>query len=276
MTIGVLLAIGSALVWGSGDFCGGRAATKSDPFQVLALAGLSGIALLIAASHLVGEPLTLDASLLWAATAGLAGGGGIVALYTGLAVGSAATVAPLAAVTAAVMPVLFASLTLGPLRLVQLAGFVVALAGIWLVTRATPHGDGSRAGVRYGLLAGLGFGAFLILIAQVELQAVYVPLAVARLMMLLTAVSVLATRRTPLPGLLSNPIALLAGCLDAGGNVLYLLARQHVRVDIAAVLSSLYPVSTVVLARLITREPITRTQWAGAAVCLAAVALITA
>ncbi len=276
MTIGVLLAIGSALVWGSGDFCGGRAATKSDPFQVLALAGLSGIVLLLVASRVVGEPLALDRSLLWAAAAGVAGGSGIVALYSGLAVGSAATVAPLAAVAAAVMPVLFAALTLGPPRLVQIAGFALALVGIWLVARATPHGESSRAGVRFGMLAGLGFGAFLILIAQVELQAVYVPLAVARVMMLLTAVSVMATRGTPFPGLFSNPIALLAGCLDAGGNVLYLLARQHVRVDIAAVLSSLYPVSTVVLARMVTREPVTRTQWVGAAVCLAAVALITA
>lgn len=276
MTLGILLAISSALVWGSGDFCGGRAATKSDPFQVLALAGLSGMVLLLVASRVVAEPLPLDGSLLWAAAAGLAGGGGIVALYSGLAVGSAATVAPLAAVAAAVMPVIFAAFTLGLPRPVQLVGFALALAGIWLVARATPQGDASRAGVKYGTLAGVGFGAFLILIAQVDLQAVYVPLAVARVMMLLTAVSVLATRRTPLPGLLSNPIGLLAGCLDAGGNVLYLLARQHVRVDIAAVLSSLYPVSTVVLARLVTREPVTRTQWAGAAVCLAAVALITA
>ena len=276
MTVGILLAISSALVWGSGDFCGGRAATRSDPFQVLALAGVSGIALLLVASRIVGEPLTFDASLLWAAAAGLAGGGGIVALYSGLAVGSAATVAPLAAVIAAVMPVLFAALTLGPPRPVQMAGFALALAGIWLVARATAQGGASRAGVRFGMLAGLGFGAFLVLIAQVDLQAVYVPLAVARLMMLFTAASVLSVRRVPFPGLLSNPIALLAGCLDAGGNVLYLLARQYVRVDIAAVLSSLYPVSTVVLARLVTREPVTRTQWVGAAVCLAAVALITA
>ena len=276
MTLGILLAISSALVWGSGDFCGGRAATKSDPFQVLALAGLSGIVLLLVASRVVGEPLALDASLLWAAAAGLAGGGGIVALYSGLAVGSAATVAPLAAVAAAVMPVIFAAFTLGLPRPVQLVGFALALAGIWLVARATPQGDASHTGVKYGALAGVGFGAFLILIAQVDLQAVYVPLAVARVMMLLTAVSVLAIRRTPFPGLFSNPIGLLAGCLDAGGNVLYLLARQHVRVDIAAVLSSLYPVFTVVLARLVTREPVTRTQWAGAAVCLAAVALVTA
>ena len=67
-----------------------------------------------------------------------------------------------------------------------------------------------------------------------------------------TAVAVLTARQVPFPGLLSNPLGLLAGVFDAGGNVLYLLARQHVRLDIAAVLSSLYPVSTVLLARAIT------------------------
>ena len=71
-------------------------------------------------------------------------------------------------------------------------------------------------------------------------------------------------------------MALLAGVLDAGGNVLYLLARQHVRLDVAAVLSSLYPVATVLLARVVSDEPVSPTQWAGAAVCLAAVALIAA
>lgn len=276
MTVGVLLAISSALVWGGGDFCGGRAATRSDPFQVLALAGMSGILLLLVASLVAGEPLALTWSLLWAGAAGLAGGGGVVALYTGLAVGSAASVAPLAAVAAAVMPVLYGAVVIGLPRLPQLAGFATALAGIWLVARATPRGEASWAGLRYGVLAGVGFGAFFILIAQGNVEEVYVPLAVARAMMLLTAVVVLRVRATPFPGLYSNPIGLLAGVLDAAGNVLYLLARQHVRFDIAAVLSSLYPVSTVVLARLVTREPVTTTQWIGAVVCLAAVALIAA
>jgi drug/metabolite transporter (DMT)-like permease len=79
-----------------------------------------------------------------------------------------------------------------------------------------------------------------------------------------------------MPRLTSSPIALLAGVLDAGGNVLYMLARQHVRLDIAAVLSSLYPVATVALASIISREAVTRSQWMGAGACLLAVLLITA
>jgi drug/metabolite transporter (DMT)-like permease len=274
MTIGVLLALGSALVWGSGDFCGGRAVARSGPFQVLALAAISGTVLLAAAALLSRERVALDASIGWAVAGGFAGAGGIVALYRGLAVGNAATVAPLAAVSAAMLPVLFSAVTQGLPGASQVVGFALALVGIWLVARSTPDGHGSKEGARLGALAGIGFGGFLILIAQVRADAVYVPLAIARVVMLATAVAVLTARQVPFPGLLSNPLGLLAGVFDAGGNVLYLLARQHVRLDIAAVLSSLYPVSTVLLARAITREPVAPTQWLGAAVCLGAVALI--
>lgn len=276
MTLGVLLAVASALVWGSGDFCGGRAATRLDPFQVLFLAAVSGMVMLVSAAALTGESFALSASLLWAAGAGLAGGGGIVALYRGLAIGSAATVAPLASVLAAVLPVVVGVFTEGAPRPVQVVGFGLALAGVVLVARPAPDGRSSRAGVEMGLLAGLGFGGFLVLAAQVTGSTVYVPLTVARAMMLGTALLMMRARGLAVPRLQAHPIGLLAGLLDAGGNVLYLLARQHVRMDMAAVLSSLYPVSTVVLARMVTGERVTAAQWAGGALCLAAVALIAA
>lgn len=274
MTLGVLLALASALVWGSGDFCGGRASTRSGPFAVLALAATSGIALLVVMAWVSGEPFAADRSLLWAVAAGVAGSLGIVALYGGLAIGSAATVAPLAAVIAAAIPVAYGALSQGLPRPTQLVGFVVALAGIWLVARSSSARVTGGAGARHGVAAGAGFGAFLILIAQVEVSAVYIPLAAARAMMLVTAVVALTMRRAGFPSLASNPIGLLAGVLDAGGNVLYLLARQHVRLDIAAVLSSLYPVATVALSRALTGERVSVSQWVGAAVCLVAVVLI--
>lgn len=276
MTLGVVLAVASALVWGSGDFCGGRAATRLNPFQVLFLAAVSGIVMLVAAAMLTGESFAPSASLLWAAGAGLAGGGGIVALYRGLAIGSAATVAPLASVLAAVLPVVVGVFTEGAPRPVQLVGFALALAGIFLVARSAPDGRSSRAGLEMGLLAGLGFGGFLVLAGQVTGDTVYVPLTVARAMMLGTALLMMRARGLEVPRLQAHPIGLLAGLLDAGGNVLYLLARQHVRMDIAAVLSSLYPLSTVVLARMVTGERVTAAQWTGGALCLAAVTLIAA
>lgn len=276
MTLGVVLALASALVWGSGDFCGGRASTRLDPFQVLFLVAVSGLAMLVLVAAVMGESLAPRPALLWAAAAGLSGGGGVVALYRGLAIGSAATVAPLASVLAAILPVLVGMVDEGAPRPVQLFGFVLALAGIFLVSRTASGGPSSRAGIRMGVLAGIGFGGFLVLAAQVHSSAVYVPLAVARTMMLATAVVMMRWKQLPVPGVTASPIGILAGLLDAGGNVLYLLARQHVRLDIAALLSSLYPVSTVVLARVVTGEQVSRAQWAGGALCLAAVALIAA
>jgi drug/metabolite transporter (DMT)-like permease len=271
----VSLALLSALVWGSGDFCGGRAATRHNGFQVLALSALAGVTLLAIASVGFGEHIPGGRALLWSAGAGVAGALGIVALYSGLAAGSSATVAPLAAVIAAATPVVFAAVAEGIPRPVQMAGFSLALAGIWLVSTTAGDADASRAGMRLGGLAGLGFGGFLVLIAQVPQDSVFVPLLVARAVMLGVAVIVLTVRLTPVFPSRPHPVAFLAGLLDAAGNVLYLLAEHLVRVDVAGVLSSLYPVATVLLSRTILRERVTTSQWIGAAVCLAAVVLIT-
>jgi len=103
---------------------------------------------------------------------------------------------------------------------------------------------------------------------------VFGPLAIARFTMAVGAVVLMAMRRVPLPSIASNPVAHLAGVLDAAGNVFYMYARQHTRLDMAAVLSSLYPAATVLLARVILHERINPSQWIGATVCLIAVALI--
>jgi drug/metabolite transporter (DMT)-like permease len=122
--------------------------------------------------------------------------------------------------------------------------------------------------------AGLGFGGFFILIAQVPGAGVFAPLLVARLAALAAALMLLAARRVPLPGLGSNPVALLAGVLDAGGNIFYVLAQRLTRLDVAAVLASLYPAATVLLAWIVLKERVSPAQWSGAALCLAAVVLI--
>lgn len=276
MNLGILLALGSALVWGTGDYCGGRATQRHDPFQVLVLAAMGGVVMLTGVAAARGEAFAFDAALGWAAAAGLGGALGVVALYQGLAIGSAAVVAPMAAVVAAALPVLFTAMTTGLPSPVQTIGFAVALAGIWLVARSAPEGPASRAGIQLGLLAGVGFGSFLILIAQVDVASVFVPLAVARAVMLALGLVLILRRKAPLLAPASSPFSVAAGLLDAGGNVMYLLARQHVRLDVAAVLSSLYPVATVLLAWIVSHERVTPTQWVGAVVCLVSVVLIAA
>jgi drug/metabolite transporter (DMT)-like permease len=274
-SIGVLLALTSAVVWGAGDFTGGLATRRADPFQVLTVSALAGIVLLLAFAVIFREPLPPVSSAAWAGAGGVAGSFGLACLYRGLSLGSAATVAPISAVVTAVLPVVFSGVTSGWPRSTQLSGFALAIAGIWLVARTSGRDPISRRGLQLALVAGLAFGSFLILIAQVQAGLVFVPLAMGRAATFIGAVAMLASRRVPLVSIGAHPLAIVTGVLDAGGTVFYLLARELTRLDVAAVLVSLYPVTTVVLARLLLKEKITGTQWAGAFVCLAAVVLIT-
>jgi drug/metabolite transporter (DMT)-like permease len=273
--VGALLALGSAAVWGAGDFLGGLAVRRSSPLHVVALSSASGIVLLVTLASLFHEAMPPASGLRWSAAAGLSGAVGVAMLYQGLAIGSAATVAPTAAVITASLPAVFSAVTVGLPSSSQLAGFGLAVAGIWLVARTSPQsGNTSETGLTHAGLAGCGFGGFLILIAQVDPTFVFAPLATARTAALLAAVVWIAARPAPLPSASSTSIALTAGLLDAGGTILYVLARRHTRLDVAAVLSSLYPVMVVVLARVVSKAPISRSQWIGAGVCLAAVGLI--
>jgi uncharacterized membrane protein len=279
-----MLALLSALVWGSGDFAGGLATRRADPVQVLAWSAVSGMILLVALALVTREPLLPATAAAWAIAGGLSAAIGITFLYRGLAVGRAATVAPAAAVVTAALPVLFTAITQGLPQPLQIFGFVLAVIGIWLVARTPDPAPSAEtapiarqsSGLALALAAGTGFGGFLILIAHVPEEFVFLPLTIARLTMLAAAVVVLFARGLALPPPLSNPIALVAGTLDAGGNIFYVVARRYARLDVAAVLSSLYPVATVLLAWLLLRERMDRRQWLGAAVCCVAVLFIAA
>ena len=273
--LGMILAITSAAVWGSGDFCGGIATRRSSQLQVLTLSALSGLVILLGLLAASGMSIPTSRGALWAILAGISGALGIAMLYRALSVGRAATVAPLAAVIGATLPVIFSLLTVGIPPLGQQVGFVIAILGIWLVTsvnNGTPAD--SLSGTRLAVLAGIGFGGFFIFIAKTDQGTVLAPLIIARCAMLLIAVLITVLAGERLPKLNSNPIALLAGALDVGANVAYLLAVQFTRLDVAAVLSSLYPVMTVLLARTLTHEQVTRVQWAGVGLCFSAIALI--
>src|SRR5262245_15770622 len=274
MSLGVVFALLSAAVWGAGDFGGGLASKRIDHFHVVALSALSGIAMLLVGSILTSEPVPPFDALVWSALAGASGGLGIAGLYRGLSLGNAALVAPTASVVGAIVPVSVSIALEGWPSMTQLAGFACALAGIWLVAKSAPATAESWRGFRIALAAGVGLGGFLALIAQVPPTFVFGPLIASRLVSMSVAIAIVLSRGRGLPGVLTNPIALATGILDAGGNILYILARQYTRLDIAAVLSSLYPVSTVVLATVLLKERVTMAQTTGILLCLAAVALI--
>lgn len=272
--LGIICALASALFWGSGDFSGGVATRRSDQFQVLALSAVSGLALLVGCAILWREPWPSSRNLLWASMAGLSGSIGLAALYRALALGHAATVAPVAAVVSAALSVVFSAITEGLPGTIRLAGFTLALLGIWMVSSSSISAEAPRQGLRLALLAGFCFAGFFILVAQVEAEAVFFPLVMARCVMVSLAVLLLLLRGPTRLSFHINPLALLAGILDASGNVFYLLAQQFTRLDVAVVIGSLYPVTTVVLSWVVLEEKISRMQWLGAMVCFVAIALI--
>ncbi|MEZ4634631.1 MAG: DMT family transporter [Caldilineaceae bacterium] len=274
--LGILFALTAAAVWGSGDFSGGLATRRHSPFQVLALSSLTGIVLLVGCALLWRETLPGAMSVLWSMLAGGAGAVGIAALYRALSMGQAATVAPITAVISAALPVFFGAVTEGLPAPQQMVGIVLAFGGIWLVSQPEQAEHAiSQRGLFLAVLAGIGFGCFFILIAQVEDGKVFTPLVIARLVSLAAAALMLRLRGLSFVGPAANPVAIVAGVLDAGGNIFFLLAQQFTRLDIAAVLASLYPASTVILSALLLHERISRSQWIGVVICLGAIVLIS-
>ena len=125
------------------------------------------------------------------------------------------------------------------------------------------------------ILAGIGFGGFLALIAQVEQEQVFVPLIVAKTASVLFAMGVVWSRKQSLPKPNRSPVALLSGVLDAGGNMFYLFATQFTRLDTAAILASFYPVATVLLSNIILKERVSSQQWIGILFCIGAIMLLS-
>lgn len=222
-----------------------------------------------------GEQFSGRADLIWGAVAGVLVMAGYGFLLQGFATGRMGIVAPVSGVLATAIPVIFSAFTEGLPRGLQVLGFGLALVSIWMLSR--PEKFGSRPeGLGMALLAGLGFGGFFTALNQVSESAVFWPLAAGRLTSCILMVAFASfTRRSLLPQ--APPLALLGllGLLDVGGNLFFLLAVQTGRLDVAAVLASLYPAVTAVLAWLITKEQMTHLQAVGAAVAVFAIALIT-
>ena len=273
--IAAVFALGSALWWGAGDFTGGLATRRSDALRTVLIGYSVGLVALTIFALVRAEPLPPISDLVWGALAGLCGLVGVSALYRGFATGRMGVIAPISAVLAAGLPVVFNALTAGLPGALQLAGFVLALAGIWLLARPERL-SGRPAGLGTAILSGLGFGSFFITLRQVGPEAVFWPLVAGRVASCGVVLTFALITRRWLP-LRQSPLRLvaLAGTLDALGNLFFLLAIQSGRLDVASVLASLYPAVTTLLARLAIKEHLTRLQMAGVAMAVAAIMLIT-
>jgi drug/metabolite transporter (DMT)-like permease len=272
----IIFGLAASLCWGSGDFSGGLASRRANASSVVIAAYAIGFVLLVALALLWKESFPSSLDIVWGALAGLAGAIGLISFYSALSIGRMGIAAPVSAVLTASLPVLFSAFTQGLPSVIQLGGFVLALLAIALISR--PEGaKGRPEGIGLAVLAGCGFGCFFILISRVNATSTFWPLAVARFTSVLFLLLIVRIRKQQtLPPFKVAPLVLLAGVLDAIGNAFFVLAAHAGRLDVAAVLSSLYPAATVLLAALVLRERVNRIQAIGILLALVAVPLISA
>ena len=239
--------------------------------QLIAGVAAVGVALLRA------ETFPSPADLALSAGAGAATAIALAAFYRGLATARVGVVAPVAAVLGAGVPVFVGIALAGVPGALQLAGMAMGLVGVGLVSRSRDDNSDRPSGLLIALLAGVAFGAFFVFLGLLEGDAVFWPLAIARLTAVASIGAVARVRRTQaLPPRRSLPLVAGIGLLDTLGMAGYVLATQIARLDEAAIISSMYPVVTIVLAALIFRERIGRVQALGISLAMAAIVLIGA
>lgn len=282
----IALALAAALVYGASDFLGGLASRRTSTISVVIWSQGLGLLLLavvvpIAGGHAVASDVA------WGALCGVAGAAAIALLYRGLAIGTMGIVSPISAVLGASIPLIFGVALRGERPTwFAYAGIAAALLAVACVSAAgrneTDPVTRERTGffppgVLEALLAGVGFGAFFIALAQTRADAGLVPLLAARVTSIVLLVAGGLACRGPAAVRVARPalpIVFYCGMLDMSANVLYVLAAHHGMLAIVAVLTSLYPAATVGLAAIVLHERLGRLQWIGVALALGGVAAI--
>ena len=295
--MGPLFGILAAFTWGGGDFVGGLASRRLPTLLVVLLSQAAALALIVPVAVAGGQPLPGATVLLQTAVAGLAGGAGIVSLYHGFAHGRISIVASIAGTLAALIPV-GATIVGGeipsPLRLVGFAGAIVAIVIVSMSGDSdAPRGTARAGGAAFGFAAGCAFATFSLIFSGVESTATVWLLAVLRIASVsaLTAIVLgfaLARRSAPglepiRPGAIPRDLAgrirlalilVAAGSGDTLGNLFFFLSANESGVAVAAVFTSIAPVTTVLFAALVLGERVGPRQALGIALAAAATVAI--
>ncbi len=275
LTVPILLGLLSALTWGAGDFNGGLAAKRSNPYGVVAVAHILSLGLLLVLVPLSREPIPPLQDWLWGGAAGLAGGIGLLVLYRALAQGRMSVTAPVSALLAAALPVLVGIIMDGNPGAWVLFAFVLALAAVWLVS------GGEGLAINFGdlhqpAIAGIAFSAFFVCLERASQTSLLWPLIAVRIVSISSLLGFAVLTRQPwIPKRESLVPILLSSILDTIGNASYALSARMGRLDVAAVLGSLYPGATVLLAWVFLKERISRVQTIGILLALGAIVMLT-
>ena len=273
----LLLAGVASLVFGTADFIGGFATRRAPAITVVWGSQLLSLGAVVAIAPLFSDGIAMGASSWWGAAAGAGGAFGLVVFYHALATTRVAVVASVAAVVGTATPVLFGVIIGERPSPIAWVGMALAIPALLLLPAGEEDSGPSGRGVLLGVLAGLAFALFGILISRTGSDSGLWPLAWARLtsVMLLTGAA-LAMGRPKVATRSSWRFVAGAGLLDMTGNVLFLLAVRRELLSLVAVIMSLYPVATITLARFVFDQRVVRRQIAGLGLAAAAVGLIAA
>jgi drug/metabolite transporter (DMT)-like permease len=275
----MFLALSASGLIGASDFCGGLASRRGGELRVTVVANIAGVILLGVSSIIWREAMLPWKDVMWCVLAGICGALAIIFIYRGFTMGSTAAVAPTAGVIGAALPAIFGMATEGLPVFTQLLGFLIALPGIVLVsmTQTTSHAKVKKEVVLLSVLSGVAAAGFFTFLSRVTSDAVVLPSLIAKGASLCTALLLVILRPKrgeEIPFRQISPIALLGGAMDSTASALFVLAQQLTRLDVAVVLTSLYPASTIMLAYAVQKEHISRLQWVGVGLCLTAIVLI--
>ena len=274
-----LFGLLSALTWGAGDFTGGIVSRRAGIYRAAFYGEFAGLLFLAVMLAVVREHIPAWPVWAWSAAAGAIGSVGLLLLFRSLVEGQMSVAAPVSALMSAILPVIASSLTEGLPGTIKYLGFALALAAIWLISQGEGHQKKLHlhlADLRLPLLAGVCFGGYFIMMNQGSHAATIWPMIIARsagsfVLFLFAA----ANHQLHWPDRHVAPLVFLNAAGDIAGNTFYILAGQFGRLDVAAVLGSLYPGTTVLLAGLLLHERLNRSQWAGILAALGAIVLMT-
>jgi drug/metabolite transporter (DMT)-like permease len=279
--LSILFGLSAALTWGAGDFTGGLASRKTGAYRAVFYSEAIGILFLFIILGISAEPIPGLRIWLISMVAGAIGTSGLILLYRAMTSGLMSVAAPVSALLAASLPVFVGIFKEGFPKTLTVFGFGFALFAIWMISQSqggVTNILAHLADLKLPLLAGIGFGSYFILMHEATSTGATVwPMMASRTggTIFIGAYMLISRASWKVEDTSAWLMLTLNGLLDISGNVFFILAGQAGRLDVAAVLSSLFPGATVVLAWIVLKERLSRNQWIGIVSALVAIVLMT-
>jgi uncharacterized membrane protein len=271
----IIFGVLSAIGWGAADFAGGLASRENNPYRITLLLELAGLIPLVVIALFFPQPVPPLRIWLLSASGSLISVAALIVLYRALASGQMSLAAPVSGLLTVTIPVVVSAFTEGLPGILTYAGLGLALLAIWLISKEEGSQPGRLNDLILPLISGVGFGLYFVLMHDASQDYTFWPPIIARMASITVLVTyALATRQPILPKRTLWLLVCFGGVMDAAANLFFIFGGQLGRLDIAAVLGSLYPAITVILAAIILRERLSRMQTVGILSAFLAIVLL--